>query len=270
MKKILFISFCLLLTLSCAPVLAGENASGQTQKAEIKVQQVPLEGDAGRPVAVPAPEVVIEGTATADVEVEAVPVAEQAWQQTQNKKKELMLQIENEVQVKAKSLNELKQLTEQRALELKSELQQLPVLEQKVLQNQNAVREAVHGLLSAEDLAGKIGPQISAIAREFNNSVSSTVRAEEKIQKRSQIIRLFVGGDKEAVETLQSALDQNKEKLMELKQLKDGCECKEEVKTMIEEQIQKMEQEQTRLEAVAEKESKAKGILGWFLKWFKK
>ncbi len=258
MKKFLFISFCLLFILSCAPVLAQGN--GAADKAQIKVQQIPIEGDAGEPVARPAPEIVVEGTAIEDVEIEAVPV----------KRAESMLQIESEVQVKAKNLDELKALREQRALELKAELETRPVLEQKVFQNQNAVREAVHSLLSAENLVGKLGPQVSAIAREFNNSVSSTIRAEEKIQKRSQIIRFFVGGDKEATEILRAALDQNRERLAELKKLKDDCKCQEEVKTIVQEQIQKMEQEQTRLQEVQDKESKARGIFGWFLKWFKK
>jgi len=277
-KKTLFIFCCLLLVLSCIPVFAQENSvSGKTQSAKIKVQPAPSEGEGGEPTAVPAPDLIIDGTAVENVKVEAVKVETDPFapptvtgagiSQDENG---MRWKIKNEIQVKAKNLNELKQLKEQRTLELQTELQELPTVVQNVFQNQNVVREAVHTLLSAENLVGKLGPQISAIAKEFNNSVSSTIRAEEKIQKRSQVIKFFVGGDKDAAQTLRTALDQNKEKLTELKKLKDDCNCAEEVKNVVQEQVQKIEQEQTRLQNVAENEVSKKGVFGWFLKWFKK
>ena len=273
MKKTLFVACCLLLVLSCFPVFAQENSvSGKTQSAKIKVQPAPSEGEGGEPTAVPSPDLIIDGTAVENVKVEKVPFAPPTLTGSGTLQDEngMRWEIKNEIQIKAKNLNELKQFKEQRTLELQTELQELPTVEQKVFQNQNVVREAVHTLLSAENLVGKIGPQISAIAKEFNNSVSSTIRAEEKIQKRSQVIKFFVGGDKDAAQTLRTALDQNKEKLTELKKLKDDCKCAEEVKNIVQEQVQKIEQEQTRLENVAENETSKKGVFGWFLKWFKK
>ena len=49
-----------------------------------------------------------------------------------------------------------------------------------------------------EDLAGGIGPQISAIAKEFDNSVTETIEAEEEIEKKGGFARFFSGGDEKA------------------------------------------------------------------------
>ncbi|MGC9310427.1 MAG: hypothetical protein ACP5E4_01745 [Candidatus Aenigmatarchaeota archaeon] len=136
--------------------------------------------------------------------------------------------------------------------------------EQKVLQNQNQVRIAVHAFLAMEDLEGGIGKNVSAIAREFNNSVEKTIQAEEKIQKRNQISRLLFGGDKNAANTLQNELNQNRVRIQELNRLIFRCDG--ETKALLQEQLQNMEQEQERLRQVAEDEKKSKGLLGWLWK----
>jgi hypothetical protein len=138
--------------------------------------------------------------------------------------------------------------------------------EQKVLQNQNQVRLAVHALLEMKDEIGGIGPQVSEIARNFNNSVQATIQAEEKIQTRSAFSRFFAGGDKKAGEELEAEVNENQLRIQELKQLKDQCDCGEEVKAMMQEQIQSMEQEQARLRELAQKEKKSKGMFGWLWK----
>ena len=57
------------------------------------------------------------------------------------------------------------------------------------------------------------------------------------------------------------------EKLQEMKQVKDECvDCTEEIKAMMQEQIQNMEQEQVRLQELAEKEKQSKGLFGWMWK----
>jgi hypothetical protein len=86
---------------------------------------------------------------------------------------------------------------------------------------------------------------VSAIAKEFNNSVQATIRAEERIQTRSGIRRFFFGGDKEAAQNMQQEVNRNMNRIQELKQLRNECDCGEEIKQMMQEQIQNMEQEQT-------------------------
>ena len=133
--------------------------------------------------------------------------------------------------------------------------------------NQNQVRLAVHALLSMENMTGGIGKNVSAIAIKYNNSIQSTLNAEEKIQTRSSITRFFFGGDETAAKTLDTTTIQNREQINNMNRLMLNCtNCTEEVKTLMQEQIRIMEQEQNRLETLAKNELNRKGIFGWIYK----
>jgi len=119
-----------------------------------------------------------------------------------------------------------------------------------------------------ENLTGGIGRNISTIAREFNNSIMATIRAEERIRTRNAFMRLFFGGDREAANEIEKEINRTSTKLRMLKKLKEQCNCTAEVKELLQEQIQQIEQEQTRLRELAEKEKKDKGIFGWLFGWF--
>ena len=190
----------------------------------------------------------------------------QTGQQTQNQGEEQNIMIQQRQQVKAQTSEELGQMIQQRQQEMNQETQGMGKQEQKVYQNQNQVRLAVHTLLAMEDLVGGIGQNVSRIAREFNNSVQATIRAEEKIQTRSGLARFFLGGDEEAAQELEQETNQSQLRIQELKQLMEECECDEGVRAMMQEQIQNMEQEQTRLQELTQNEKKSKGLFGWLLK----
>ncbi len=174
-----------------------------------------------------------------------------------------------EKQRKAGTISEARSMVQERKQEMAQEMQILSNVEQKVYKNQNKVREAVHALLAMEDLVKGIGPQVSQIAREFNNSIEKTVMAEEKIQKRNVFARFFMGGDKKAAEEIEGELTQNRQRVLELRQLKKDClDCDEEVETMMQEQIENIEQEQGRLQQLVNKEKKSRGVFGWIRSWF--
>jgi len=180
-------------------------------------------------------------------------------------------QVRQQVQLRAKNINELKEIMQTKKLQLQKELKKLSPRIKKVYQNQNKVREAIHSLIATEDLTGKIGPQISAIAQEFNNSVQATIKAEEKIQQRNRFIKFFTGGDREGAEKILQEVEQNQGRIQKLKQLKKNCiDCDEEITTMLQEQVQNMEQEQKRLQQVATTEKKIKGVWGWVKGLFRK
>ena len=63
--------------------------------------------------------------------------------------------------------------------------------------------------------------------------------------------------------------NRNQEKIQELKNLYQECECDEEVKNIIQEQIQNIEQEQNRLGQLAQEEKSKQGIFGWLFGWMK-
>ena len=166
-------------------------------------------------------------------------------------------------QIKAQTKDELKQMIQERKQEMEQEMEGLGTKEQNVYRNQNTVREAVHTMLAMEDLVGGIGKNISAIAKEFDNSVQKTIGAETKIEERGWFSRLMVGGDKESASALASEVAENRNRVQQLNKLMEDCECDEEVKAMLQEQLQNMEQEQTRLQELAEKEGKRNGLFGW-------
>jgi hypothetical protein len=137
---------------------------------------------------------------------------------------------------------------------------------QRAHQNQNEVRLAVHALLEMDNLTRGIGPQVREVARNFNNSIQATLNAEERIQARGGFKRFFAGGDHEAAGELEREANQNNQRIQELKQLREECDCDEEAKTLMQEQIQDLEEEQERLRGLAQAEKKSKGILGWIWK----
>lgn len=138
-----------------------------------------------------------------------------------------------------------------------------------VYQNQNQVKLMVHSLLASEELVGGIGPQVSEVARGFNNSVQATILAEEKINSRSRLVKLFMGGDDEAADEIEQEVNANHARIMTLKQLMTQCECDEEVRNTIQEQIMNTEQEQIRLEELAAGEKAKKGLFGWMKNIFR-
>lgn len=166
----------------------------------------------------------------------------------------------------AQTPQELETMIKQKQQEMEAEQAQLKGETANMVKNQNQVRLAVHALLAMENLTGGIGPQVSAIAKGFNNSAQNANKAEEKIQQRSGLARLFAGGDHEAAKAMEQEVNQNQERIQQLKQLKEQCNCSQEVKDMFQEQIQNMETEQNRLAELAQDEKQKKGMFGWIWK----
>ncbi len=144
------------------------------------------------------------------------------------------------------------------------EMEHIAEAKRAIYENQNRVRLAVHALLDAENLTG-IGRNVSAIAREFNNSVNITIRAEERIQERNWFMRSLFGGDREAAMEIANQTEQNTLRIQHLNQIMTECNCTDDVKALMQEQIQSMEQEQERLRSIAANETANRGIFGWLL-----
>jgi len=190
----------------------------------------------------------------------------QEEEQTQNQGEATEIMVQQRQELKAQTKTQLQEMIQQKQQAMNQELEGKSEKEQKVYQNQNQVRMAVHALLAMENLVGGIGKNVSQIARQFNNSVQATIIAEEKIQTRSRFRRFFAGGDEKSAEEIEQEVNQNRLRIQELKQLHKQCDCDNEVKAMMQEQIQSMEQEQNRLQELAQKEKKSKGLFGWLWK----
>lgn len=190
----------------------------------------------------------------------------QTGQETQNIGEEENIMIQQRTQLKVRNASELRQVIQERQQVMNQEMQNLREQEQNIYQNQNRVRLAVHALLAMENLTGGIGRNVSQIARQFNNSVQATIRAEERIQMRNMVLRFLFGGDEVAAGEIEQEVIQNQQRIQHLRQLMNQCDCEEQVRAMLQEQIQNMEQEQTRLQQLAQNEKKSKGLFGWLWK----
>ena len=179
-------------------------------------------------------------------------------------------QIQNQTgiqqQARKRARVHVEEMIQQKQQQMNQQLQNMNNKTKNIYQNQNKIRLAVHAFLAMENLTGGIGPQVSAIAREFNNSVQSTLRLEQRIQNRSRFSRFFAGGDNEAGQQLEQQINQSRQRLKELQQHKDKCPCDNETRAMMQEQIQLMQNETTRLQLLAQKEQKSKGLFGWLWK----
>jgi len=203
-----------------------------------------------------------QGDQVQNQQQEQVQTQEQEQTQTQVQNEEGLGNLKNGQQLRAR--NELKSMIQEKRGEMIEEIKSMKGNLQKAYENQNEVRTAVHALLAMEDLVGGIGKQVSEVAKQFNNSVQQTIKAEETIRNRNRIVRFFAGGDQETAEELQNLVDQNRIRLQQLKELKNQCDCEEEVRTLIQEQVQNMEQGQTKLQELIQNERDARGIWGWF------
>jgi len=136
------------------------------------------------------------------------------------------------------------------------------VLNASGYKSQNTVHLAVNTFLAAGNLTGNAGPQMIRIAERFNSSANITAQAEERIQIRNTFSRFLFGGDSDAAGEIQRQVIENQVRIQEMNQLMQDCECDPEVQAILMEQMQHMEQEQTRLQILAEQEQNDRGLLG--------
>jgi gas vesicle protein len=163
----------------------------------------------------------------------------------------------------AGNISELRDNIREKKEEFNRSLQNVTPERRDWVKKYQEVRLAVNTLLSMEDRTGGIGQNISAIARDFNNSVSVSEKIEQKIQDRSGIMRLFLGGDRDAAGQLANITSQNQARIQKIQQMISNTTLDPDVRAFIEEQLQAMQNEETRLEQLATREQQDRGLFGW-------
>ena len=173
-------------------------------------------------------------------------------------------EIEERTQTRERTLSEVKKDHDDAYENLNASLQNISINERERVRKENEVRLAVHTLLQLEDLNGGIGRNISAIARDFNNSASSAWTFEERIQNRNMFTRILFGGDQVAAREIANLTIQNQARIQEMQQLMNNADLDSGVRAMLEEQIRIMQKEQERLEQLSQREQEDRGFFGWF------
>lgn len=147
---------------------------------------------------------------------------------------------------------------------LNATLQNISSGDRDRIKNENEIRIAVTTLLDVEDLSGGIGRNVSALARDFNNSASSMRTLEDRIQSRNSFVRLLFGGDREAARELATQTAQNNARIVELQQLISRATLDTEIRATIEDQLRIIQQEQERVQQLATREQEDRGLFGRF------
>ncbi len=191
----------------------------------------------------------------------------QRMEKNQERSNDILEKVEERVKERTQErMEEIRQKMERNQERFNETLENLSEKDKEVHRHGFRVSNAVHSLLATENWTGGIGEEVSQIAQDINKSVNKTVEAEQKINNRGGFSKFLFGGDEKAAEKIQSQVNKNQQRLQRLEQSQQNCNCSEEVKNMMQEQIQEIEQEQQRLQQIAQEEKQNKGLLGWLWK----
>lgn len=138
-------------------------------------------------------------------------------------------------------------------------------------EHRSVVATFVQSLLktASSTTAKGIGPQVRVIAREQNQSASTTIQAMEKVQERNKIKTFFLGTDYKNLGALRSEMVQTRNRLEQLNRLAENIK-KQTDKTELQNQIQTLEQEQQKIESFVKTNESKFSLFGWFVKLLNK
>ena len=129
--------------------------------------------------------------------------------------------------------------------------------------NPNEVRDAVHALLAMENRTGGIGPQVSAIARQFNNSANASQRYEDRIKNRDVFSRFFFGGDRQAAAELANLTAQNQAGINEIKNLMNTITLDADTRAQMDQQLLILQQQLAQEQQLITQAQQDHGLFGW-------
>jgi hypothetical protein len=111
---------------------------------------------------------------------------------------------------------------------------------------------------------GGVSYQVTCATQEFSECYNLSLATEDRINSRNIVVKLILGGDRDAAETLVNLTSQNVKRVQQIQGLLGQCGCTHEVRTELQPPIRTMADEQVRLLAVANAEEKNTGIMGLF------
>jgi len=150
---------------------------------------------------------------------------------------------------------------------LQAQLQAVDDFNQTIYQNQNQARLAASTLEASADMLGTLGPVVRRLADEYKETVVTTIQTEAQMQNRSMTQNFLFGADEDAVATLRENVALQKEKTENISRLITVWDGDPEVQALLQENIQVMEQEQLRLQKLADKEATKRGLFDYIFFW---
>jgi len=134
-------------------------------------------------------------------------------------------------------------------------------------QRRSTVANTVQQLLQVADRNGGIGEQVRLIAQAQNQNQEELEERIEKIENRKGLAKFLIGPNYGQINKANKVLEQNKEQIEELNQLKNQVVSSGD-EQVINEQVQLLEQINLQIQNSLEQAEKGFSLLGWMLKLF--
>jgi hypothetical protein len=124
---------------------------------------------------------------------------------------------------------------------------------------------ATHALMSMQNLTGDIGPQVADLAYDINASENNITPLEQRIEDRSEIFRLLLGGDQTAANQINEQVSLNQQRIQAIQQLMQNTTppLQPDVQQAMQDQINALQQEQARLANLTAAEQNSRGLFWW-------
>ena len=132
-------------------------------------------------------------------------------------------------------------------------------------QKRSMVANAVQSMLQLADRNGGIGQQVKVIAQSQNQNQVKLEKSIEKIESRGGIAKFFVGPNYGEIKASQETVNQNKEQIRQLNQVKTQL-SNEGDQQQLTEQIKVLEQANQEIETLLLNAQEGVSLFGWLNK----
>ena len=127
---------------------------------------------------------------------------------------------------------------------------------------------AAEAMIASERMLGQNGPRMSEMAEEMNRAMVGLETREEALHNRSRLQLFLFGQDETIVGEMQQTMEQNQERIQEMKQYMLDCtDCDQQATETLVNEIQKMEREHERMQAVVGDATDRQGLFGFLFGW---
>lgn len=136
-------------------------------------------------------------------------------------------------------------------------------------QRRSQVANAVQEMLQVAERNSGVGQQIRTIAQNQNQNQVKIEASLEKVQSRSGFAKFFIGANYGEINNAQKLLEQNREQIKQLDQIKNQLANQGDAQTLTE-QIQTLEYANLQIDDSLQSAQKGFSLFGWMFRLFAK
>jgi hypothetical protein len=107
--------------------------------------------------------------------------------------------------------------------------------------------------------------KLASVSTEINSIADNVKVSQNEIRHQNSIVRLLIGGNSQAALSLEQQATRYDEQISALRQVTTQSDIDPQVKTMLDDQIQTLQQERDRITELATAELRDRGIFGGIL-----